>query len=135
MISHLILPQRRLILVRSSGVVTLDELAGLAVALHQDPLYDRGFDGISDLRGQTQGPSPQELKQHVSSLKADPRYSLGRWAFIASAPADTALGYFFGQLFDGGANTSVFSSLEAALAWLRPGVASEEVGAAFDQLA
>jgi hypothetical protein len=134
-ISHIILPQHRLILTRASGPVTLKDLLDLFDQVNRDPLYDRDFDGLTDIRDQRTTLTPKEMKQYVERISVDPMRSRGRWAFLASEPTDTALSYFYGQLLDGGSSTSVFATLDAALQWLRPGAEQDYIEERLDDLA
>ncbi|MCA9754341.1 MAG: hypothetical protein KDA27_00955 [Candidatus Eisenbacteria bacterium] len=119
MISHIILPQHRLILVKTSGEVTFDQAVALRHDIHGDPLYQREFDGLTDLRTQVSGLTAHDVKRFVDALQSEPTHCTGRWAFVVDEPTQTALSYYYGQLRDKGRSTNVFSTSDAALDWLR----------------
>ncbi|MGH8047876.1 MAG: hypothetical protein ACREKL_11570, partial [Chthoniobacterales bacterium] len=91
---YVILPEHRCIAIRYTGTITLPDVIASTKELWADPLYDKTYNGITDLSRATAGGSVEEIAPLVDFYK-HPETSTGRWAVIFTEPKFTALGLLF----------------------------------------
>lgn len=117
--SYAIDPQRRMIFQSYSGRFTVTQVISCIRQLWDDPAYDRTFHGIADLTKMETGAGIEDLHTLLDFLRAsDARTSIARWAFVADSPLITACSLFYKQHMRSIHQIDVFSTWEAAGAWL-----------------
>jgi hypothetical protein len=114
---YVILPEKRCIVIRYSGVLTLNDVTASTQALWADPLYDKMYNGISDISRATPGGNTDDVGKLVDFFK-HPETSTGRWAVITSEPKFTALSLLFKSSCYAKPWIEMFTSWEAACAFL-----------------
>jgi hypothetical protein len=115
---YLIRPDLRCIALRFLGPVTAADVMAAAGKLWADPLYDKAFNGISDLSRATPVGNADDV-QTLASFFQGPQTSLGRWAIITNDPRFTALSLLFKQSAHGKPWVEMFNSWECACAFLK----------------
>ena len=113
-----ILPERRLILLRFRGYVTLADIQRGVEQLWADPAYDRFYNGIVNLEGVTTRAGLDELQALIRFLQKR-SLSVGQWVVVFTEPKTTALGMMFKAAWSGSFNIEIVSTWEAACRFLR----------------
>ncbi|HLY12499.1 MAG TPA: hypothetical protein VKW04_24560 [Planctomycetota bacterium] len=70
------------------GRITLPELGALVQSVWADPGWKPEYNGIMDFSAATLDLSEREMLELSTSMRADPRCSFGRWAFVVSTASD-----------------------------------------------
>jgi hypothetical protein len=115
--SHTINPNKRIIIQRFDGILSLAAVCEGTERLWADPHYDPAFDGITDL-------SHSVVKGTVDDVRALGRFitgranaSTGRWAIVTNDPKATAFVLVLSRLMTR-PTLSVFSTWAAATAFM-----------------
>lgn len=111
--SYTILRERRLVLCRYRGYVTLADIKQGVETLWSDPAYDPSFNGIVNLDGVTTRAGLDELKALLGFFQTR-NASSGRWVVVFSEPKPTTLGMLFKAAWSGPFHIEVVSTWEAA---------------------
>lgn len=90
----------------------------LVEELWVDPAYERTMDVIVDFSGATLAMSPAQLDEFAGKFIHSDRSLIGRAAVIADKPLETALSLLIRDRMQGHQPISVFTTKEAALAFL-----------------
>lgn len=113
-----IYPDARAIVARISGSASLTELMTFIRTLWSDPRYSPAFDGIMDLSAQDVHVEMCEFRPILEYLLQSPHTSTGRWAAVATTPLATACGLIYRRALSARHGFEVFSTGEAAFAYL-----------------
>jgi hypothetical protein len=114
-----IIPERRLILQRLAGPVSLPELRAATERLWADPAYSPDYDGIVDLSGaNTAKVSIDDLRVLIDLMLRSRHTSTGRWCAVAAGPLTTACAMIYRQALAARHSLEIFSSWEAASRFL-----------------
>lgn len=116
--AYVILPEKRLILVRFKGHVSLTDIKRGTEALWADPAYNPRYDGIVNLEGVTTRAGLDELQALIGFLQQRGS-SHGQWVVVFTEPKTATLGVFFKAAWRGSFNIEVVSNWEAACRFLR----------------
>lgn len=114
---YVILPERRCIVVRYEGEVSIGTVLRQIEMLWADPQYDRHYCGIVDLQQATPRAAIEDVRELHEFLR-HPKTSVGEWAAIFSDPIGTALGFLFRSVNVILPRFDVFSSWEGACGFL-----------------
>ena len=109
-----IFPERRAIVARYAGALTLSELVASAETMWADPSYSRKFDGIADISDASLGVAMSDFRALLGFLRDHHRTSQGRWAAVATTPFATACGMMYRGALFGRHTLEIFSTWEAA---------------------
>ena len=114
---YVILPEVRCIVQRFTGMVTLGDVMEASARMWEDPMYDRHYDVLSDLRGAETSAVPRDVYDLLAFLRR-PEVSVGRCAAIFADRKGTALAYFFRAASALNSQMEVFSTWEGAAEYL-----------------
>jgi hypothetical protein len=114
---YTILPEKRCIAMRYTGTITLADVIASTRKLWADPLYDRAYNGISDISRALPGGHVDEVHALLDFFKR-PETSAGRWAVITTDPKFTALALLFKSSSYSKPWIEMFTSWESACAFL-----------------
>lgn len=115
-IGYAIIPQHSLLLIRGWGVLTIEEVEAMTLALRADPRFRPTLHGVADFREATgMGVSGTDLRTRYQSALAP---NARRAVVVASLEVyGLARMYQLASDYDS-ASFQVFSELPPALAWL-----------------
>lgn len=113
-----IFPEDRAIALRYAGKFTLAELLAAAGQLLGDERYSPEYDGLADLTQLAVGVEVGDFRALIEFVQGHARVSRGRWAAVASTPLATACGLVYKQAMAPRQTFEVFSTPEAACAFL-----------------
>jgi len=108
----------RAIAVRYAGKFTLAELLATAAQLLDDPRYSPEYDGLVDLTDLGVAAGIADFRALIEFVRGHGRVSRGRWAAVAATPVATACGLVYKQAMAPRQTFEVFSTPEAACAFL-----------------
>jgi hypothetical protein len=115
--SHTITPAKRIIIQRFDGALSLASVCEGTEKLWADPLYDRAYDGITDLSHSVVAGSIDDVRALGKLVTGRSKASTGRWAVVTNDPKITAFVLVFSRLVSRPA-ISVFSTWPAAAAFM-----------------
>jgi hypothetical protein len=115
---YAIYPERQLIVQRYAGPLRAADFLVAAEEVWADPRYVPTYDGLADLTGLRLAVSPAETRHLAEYFSNHPRLTRGRWAAIVAHPVAAALAYLYQQLARPRHRLEVFSTWEAACAYL-----------------
>lgn len=113
-----IFPEQSAIYVRYSGTFSFERLVETATTLWADPRYSRDYHGIIDFLHGPVSTSMADLRQLIAFVQQSVQTSRGRWAAVTTSPVPTALALVYGQAMVQRHAFEVFSSWEAACAFV-----------------
>jgi hypothetical protein len=116
--SHTINPQRRIIIQRYDGTLSLANVCEGTEKLWADPQYDRSYDGITDLSHSVAAGSVDDVRALSRLVSNRANASTGRWAVVTNDPKITAFVLVFSRLTSR-PTLSVFSTWAAATAFMQ----------------
>ncbi len=94
-----VFPEPKLVIVRFFGDVIFEDLGSALKAVQNDPNFKPSFLGVTDLRTVEFKVAPKVLAQffedHVKT-----KQNANRWAYLVVQPKETALAYFYTNLFN-----------------------------------
>jgi hypothetical protein len=114
---YVILPEKRCIAIRYSGVISLADVISSNQELWADPLYDKTYNGISDLSRASTGGTVDDVGPLLDFFK-HPDTSTGRWAVIVTEPKFTAMTLLFKSSAYTKPWIEMFTSWESGCAFL-----------------
>lgn len=110
--------EKRLIFMRFTGAFTLAELTDVVKRLWADELYSRAYNGVIDATDSNAAVSRADFQALVEFVSAHKSTSEGRWAAVATSPLATACGMIYKRVMAKRHTFEVFSTLEAAGAFM-----------------
>ncbi|HAV12670.1 MAG TPA: hypothetical protein DCX06_04110 [Opitutae bacterium] len=113
-----IIKEHQLIIEVVSGQITLEGLADKTCALFADPDYDASYVGLADYRHASPQITRTELYGFAKFLNENDLFGQSKWAIIADNPMVVALTQIFQQRMLDTDLIGVFSTTEAAAAFL-----------------
>lgn len=113
-----IYPERRLILMRYAGAFTLTQLTDIARKLWADKRYSKSYNGIIDLTDSGVKVAREDFQALVEFVAGNKHTSEGRWAAVATSPLATACGMIYKRAVAKRHSFEVFSTFEAAGAFV-----------------
>ena len=120
--NHWIYPDRNLVYVRFTGLVSREDTLEFARALLSDPMFRPGLDELIDARDcEYSGGGFDEILEYrgVRLESGRPAAGKGRWACVVSDDLMYGLSRMFGTLAsDLGVEMRVFRDMDEALGWL-----------------
>lgn len=117
MFSISIHPTQRLAVIRFSGPVDTEQAAECIRRFAGLPDYDPGLNGVVDLRGALVTVSAEQAKG-LARQSLERELSMGKWAFLAETPMNTALALLYADVLAKRHESRIFSTVEAAADYL-----------------
>jgi len=112
-------PQRNVLCHTITGEITMSRVAQALESLRAREDIGEQTRSLADLRQSTIGLTPKQLRDLVCQLEGDAAIQIrGRLAIVANRPSATALALLFTRYTAGYRECQVFSTIEAANAWL-----------------
>ena len=126
-ISYRVDPQERVVYLTVTGESPFDEWEGALRRVLADPAYAKGFDFLTDRRGQSGMPGPDFTLKVLRFLAAHkPEMGRYRWAAVAPWPAPFGTQRMFSILAEEvDIHASAFNDFDEARGWLLGGPAGE----------
>jgi hypothetical protein len=115
--SHVIMPEKRLILMRFTGAVSLADITQRTEQLWNDALYDPSYCGIVTLERAKVRASIEDVRALIAFLQ-NTRASSSYWAVVFAEPKATALAMVFKAAWRGSFKLEIVSTWEAACRFL-----------------
>lgn len=116
--SHTINANRRIIIQRFDGALSLTTVCEGIEKLWADGQYDRSFDGITDLSHSVASGNVEDVRALCRFVTNRAQASTGRWAVVTNDPKITAFVLVFSRLTSK-PTLSVFSTWAAATAFMQ----------------
>lgn len=117
--SYTIDPAKRIVFQRYEGPCTVAHLLACIRRVWSDPAYSRSYSCYVDLTAAKPQAALEDLNRLIEFLRAQPHASEGRCAAITHSPVLTACGVLYQKAMADRHAFAVFSSPEAALAFLQ----------------
>lgn len=111
------LPDRKLVILRITGLLSLGPLLEAIIGLWEHPSYHPDLDMLCDLSGAKAQASAENVPELDQFLK-DPRAARGRRAIVIQDPIVTALTMLYMQTLPQEDSFRIFSTLAAAHEYL-----------------
>ena len=108
----------RVIKAKYTGSIDIAFIKAAILALAKDPGFDPTFDTLADFRGCQFFITPDDLYAFRSFYLRVLGNAVSKTALVANTPRETALCIVFQHQIVGSQGIEVFSTLEAAEAWL-----------------
>ena len=117
---HEIYPDLGLLVEAFSGVVTTEEIARCVRLQHESPDFESVRWVVTDCRRATgvDAEVSDIMGFATDAFHLRARYAGKRWAFLQNDPQNTAMAMIFQNAMRGHVDFEIFSTLDAALAWL-----------------
>ena len=116
--TYLILPEKKLIIGRFSGLVGADDIKRLLLEIWADPRFDRAFHMLMDFSKAALRIGMAEVTMLCHSIMTVAEGVMGSAAIIASGPVGTALAMLLSKGLSLFTPSAVFSTWDAALNFL-----------------
>lgn len=116
--SYVIDPERRLISQYFEGELTLAGLTESLRRLWADPAYCSSYNGFIDISKVSAQATFDDLRAFIEFVQGRPEHSRGRWVAVTSSPFLTACAMLYRNALANHHVFAVFSSYEAACAFL-----------------
>lgn len=113
-----ILPEKKAIFARYEGKFTLEDLLATTRQLWADPRYSPDYDGLVDISDGSLNVGINDLRMLMGFLMNEPFTSKGRWAAVATTPLAIACGLLYRTVMKNRHAFAVFSTWEAACAFV-----------------
>jgi hypothetical protein len=113
-----IYPEKNLIVTRYAGPWTLRDLKAMAEKLWADARYSRRYNGVVDLTDSKLSVARGDFQALLEFVRGHKDASEGRWAAVADSPLATAFGMIYKRALAGRHTFEVFSTFEAAGAFV-----------------
>jgi len=101
------------------GILRVDELESAVLKLSKDSSFDPHYNILTDLRECLFELRPQEMEQFIRIFKEKFSKGKGKSAIIIDTPIETAISTIFQDLVKNVRRIQIFSTDEAAIAWLK----------------
>jgi hypothetical protein len=111
--------EQRLIVSRCTGRFSLDALRTAVERLWADARYSSDYAGLVEITDSSAAIAVQDLRAFIRFVREHALRSQERWAVVTTSPLATACAMLYREAMVGRQEFQVFSTREAACAWLK----------------
>lgn len=102
-----------------TGEITIDEMIEESEEFFADPMFDKSYNGVMDLRRATTRVSKLDFFKYSQYLDRSGNMEFARWAVITNSPLVVALSQIHQRISKLGSHVGVFGTVERASIFIK----------------